>query len=167
MAHTAGMVTFNCSSNVVFDFILDGGNNLLWRPSVTDVAPLAEEPYGVGSIFKQGVNGPGGRIDGDYKITECKLNRLIKFTVTAGPIRYTGTYKFTPNGNSTTVTFVLVFQVRGIFKLVEPMINESMESEVNALSDLKTYLEEHFPFRQDINDGSGKLLELQEMKVSM
>lgn len=150
----------NVQSMFFFDFILDGGNNILWRSSVTDVAPLTEEPYGFGSIFKQGVNGPGGRVDGDYKIIECRINRLIRFAVMAGPIRYTGIYKFTTDGDSTVVTFVLDFQVGWIFKLVEPMIIEAMESEVAMLSNLKAYLEENFENFYWQKDNVQQLVEL-------
>jgi uncharacterized protein YndB with AHSA1/START domain len=142
MAHAEGKITINRSVATVFEFILDGANNKLWRPSVTDVTPLAEKPYGVGSAFKQGLKGPGGRIDGDYKITECKPNEFIKFEVTAGPARPTGTYTFGTDGKETTVTFILDFQPKGLAKLMEPMINQSMKSEVATLSNLKTYLEE-------------------------
>jgi hypothetical protein len=127
----------------VFDFILDGENNKLWRPAVIDVLPLIEKPYGMGSAFKQGLKGPGGRIDGDYKITEFKPNEFIKFEVAAGPARPIGTYAFATDGKSTTVTFILDFQTRGLAKLMEPMINQSMKSEVATLTNLKAYLEEH------------------------
>jgi len=143
MAHAENQVTINRPVSAVFDFILDGANNKLWRPAVTDVSPLTEKPYGIGSAFKQGLKGPGGRIDGDYKITECKPNEFIKFEVVAGPARPTGTYAFATDGKSTTVTFILDFQTRGLAKLMEPMINQSMKSEVATLSNLKTYLEAH------------------------
>ena len=143
MTHAEGQVTINRPVAAAFDFILDGANNMLWRPAVTDVTPLTSKPHGVSSAFKQGLKGPGGRIDGDYKITECKPNELIKFEVTAGPARPTGTYKFHSDGMSTTVTFVLDFQTKGLAKLMEPMINQSMKSEVATLSNLKAYLEEH------------------------
>jgi len=143
MAHAENEVMINRPVSTVFQFVLDGANNMQWRPSVTDVTALGAKPYGVGSAFKQGLKGPGGRIDGDYKITECQPNQFIKFEVTAGPARPTGTYTFKSNGNSTTLTFVLDYQVRGLAKLMEPMINQSMKSEVGMLSNLKAYLEAH------------------------
>jgi len=60
MAHAEGKITINIPAQAVFDFILDGANNMLWRPAVTDIKPLVEKPYGVGSEFKQGFKGPGG-----------------------------------------------------------------------------------------------------------
>jgi uncharacterized membrane protein len=143
MAHAEGKITVDKPVSLVFDFILDGENNALWRPSVTDVKALAKKPYGVGSAFKQGLKGLAGRIDGDYEITECKPNQVIKFQVTAGPARPTGTYRFESDGRSTTVTFILDFQPKGLAKLMGPMIQSSMQGEVATLANLKSYLESH------------------------
>ena len=143
MAHAENKITINRHVATVFDFILDGANNPLWRSSVTDVTPLTTKPYGVGSAFKQGLKGPGGRIDGDYKITECKPDEFIKFEVTTGPARPTGTYRFAADEQGTLVTFILDFQPKGLARLMEPMINQSMKSEVAMLSNLKGYLEGH------------------------
>ncbi len=143
MAHAENKITIDRPIDIVFDFILDGENSKLWRPAVTDVAPLTAKPYGVGSAFKQGLKGPGGRIDGDYKIMECQQGKFIKFEVTAGPARPTGTYQFESAGKSTMVTFVLDYQTKGLAKLMNPMITQSMKSEVATLSNLKAYLEEH------------------------
>jgi uncharacterized membrane protein len=143
MAHAEGKITIHRPVQEVFDFVLDGTNNQLWRPAVTDIKPLTGKPYGVGSAFKQGLKGPGGRIDGDYQITECRPNQVIKFQVNAGPARPTGTYQFESDGTSTTVTFVLDFQPKGLAKLMNPMIQSSMQSEVATLANLKSYLESH------------------------
>jgi uncharacterized membrane protein len=143
MAHAEGKTTINRPVKAVFDFILDGANNSLWRPSVTDIKAMNEKPYGVGSVFKQGLKGPGGRIDGDYEIVECKPSELIKFKVTAGPARPTGTYQFQADGKSTILTFILDFQPSGLAKLMGPMIQKSMQDETAMLSNLKAYLETH------------------------
>lgn len=142
MAHAEGSITINRPINTVFDFILDGTKNMLWRPAVLDIEPVAGKPTGVGAIFKQGVKGPGGRrIDADYEIVEARPSELIQFQVIAGPARPTGTYKFRAEGNLTIVTFTLHYDAKGLAKLMEPMINQTMRSEVAMLSNLKSYLE--------------------------
>ena len=137
MAHAEGSITIERPVNTVFDFIADGMNNPHWRPSVTDIQRAPGKP----ATFKQGLKGPGGRIDGDYEITESKLNELITFQVIAGPARPTGTYKFEATGNSTYLTFTLHYEPKGLAKLMEPMISASMRSEIGMLSNLKAYLE--------------------------
>ena len=143
MAHAENTVTIDRPPKQVFDFILDGANGPKWRPDVTDVQLQPGKPLGVGATFKQGMKGPGGRIDADYQIVESKPNEWIKFQVVAGPARPVGTYKLEPVGGSTRVTFVLDFQPKGFARLMDGMINKSMKSEVGNLTNLKSYLESH------------------------
>jgi uncharacterized membrane protein len=141
MSHADKTIVIRSPVNEVYEFILDGENSLKWRPSVMDVKLLTAEPLGVGTRYKQGLKGPGGRIDGDYEIVECRPNEWIKFQVTAGPARPTGTYKFEPVAGGTRVTFALDYEPKGFAKLMAPMIRRSMESEVANLENLKEYLE--------------------------
>ena len=107
MAHAEKTVVINRPVESVFDFVLNGANNKLWRSSVLDIKPLDAVPYGVGSRFEQGLKGPTGRIPGDYALTEVRLNELIAFQVTAGPARPTGVYRFKRQDGATELTFVL------------------------------------------------------------
>lgn len=141
MAHAEGNITINRPVNEVFDFILDGTHNQLWRPGVMDVQRVSSPPDGVGAKFKQGMKGPGGRIEADYEIVECIPNQRIKFRVIAGPARPTGSYDFQTHDGATTVTFILDFQPKGLSRLMDPLIAKQMQVEVGTLSNLKTYLE--------------------------
>ena len=141
MAHTEGSIVIDQPVTTVFNFIADGSNNPLWRSSVTDIQRIPDKPTGVGTVSKQGLKGPGGRIDGDYEIVEYQPNKLIKFQAIAGPARPIGTYTFESLGDSTRLTFMLHFEPKGLAKLMDPMISSSMKSEIAMLSDLKAYLE--------------------------
>ena len=141
MAHAENSVTIDRPVSDVFDFIADGANNPLWRSSVLDIQRVPGKPSGVGAVFKQGLKGPGGRIDGDYEIVESQVNQLIKFQVITGLARPTGTYNFEALGNSTRLTFILHYEPKGLARLLDPMISSSMKSEVAMLTNLKTYLE--------------------------
>ncbi len=142
MAHAEQSITINRPVNVVYDFVLDGTKNPLWRPAVIDIQPMPGKSAGVRAVYKQGLKGPGGRrIEGDYEIIEAKPNEWIKFQVIAGPARPTGSYKFESLGNATRLTFTLDFKPKGIGMLMEPMINSTMKSEVATLSNLKAILE--------------------------
>ena len=142
MAHAEQSVVISRPIKEVFDFVLDGTKNMLWRPSVVDVQAVAGKPAGAGAVFKQGLKGPGGRrMDGDYQIVESRPDSFIKFEVIAGPARPTGTYQFETVGSGTQVTFVLDYQTKGLAKLMEPMINRAMREEVGNLTNLKAYLE--------------------------
>jgi uncharacterized membrane protein len=141
MAHAEGTITIGRPVKTVFDFVLDGANGPLWRPDTTDAQLKPGKPLGVGAVFKQGMKGPGGRIDADYEIVECIPNESIKFQVAAGPARPMGSYQFEAAGTSTRMTFVLDFQPKGLAKLMDGMINKNMQAEVGNLKNLKTYLE--------------------------
>ncbi len=142
MAQAEKSITIDRPVEVVYDFLLDGTNNSLWRPGVIDIQRLPGKPPGVGAVFKQGLKGPGGgRIDGDYEITDLQPNQLIKFRVIAGPARPEGTYQFESLGQTTRLTFNLHFEPKGIARLMDGMIQKTMQSEVAALENLKKVLE--------------------------
>ncbi len=141
MAHAESQISIKRPVHEVFTFLLDGTNNPKWRSGVLDITRLTQEPDRVGSKFKQGLRGPGGRIDGDYEIVQVKPDSLIEFNVIAGPARPTGVYKLTPSGDSTLVTFTLDYKPRGLSRLMDPVITKTMQSEVAALTSLKAYLE--------------------------
>ena len=141
MAHAENSIIINRPVNDVYNFLLDGANNTKWRPGVLDIQRDAATPSGLGAVYKQGLKGPGGRIDGDYKITRLEPNKLIEFQVIAGPARPTGNYNLEPAGNATKVSFVLDFQPKGLAKLMEGMIAKTMQSEVEMLTNLKSVLE--------------------------
>jgi hypothetical protein len=141
MAHAEGTVTIDRSPQEVYDFLLDGTKNPHWRNGILDIARVPGTPKGVGAAFKQGMKGPTGRIDADYRILECTSFSLIRFEVTAGPARPTGIFRIEKQGKSTAVTFILDFQPKGLAKLMDGMITRQMQAEVSALSKLKQHLE--------------------------
>ena len=142
MAHAEETITIKQPVNVVYDFLVDGANNPHWRPAVLDVQAVPGKPAGVGAVYKQGVKGPGGRrIDADYEVVEAKPNELIKFQVIAGPARPIGTFNLSPTNDGTRLKFTLHFEPKGFARLMDGMINRTMQSEVAMLANLKTYLE--------------------------
>jgi hypothetical protein len=142
MPHAEANITIARPVKAVYDFVLKGENNGLWRPSVVDVERVPKKPAAVGAVFKQGLKGfLGRRIAGDYEVIQCVPSKSIKFRVVAGPARPIGIYTFKASGGTTTVTFRLDLKTKGFRMLMDPMINRSMKSEVATLANLKTYLE--------------------------
>ena len=142
MAHAERTVVIARPAAQIFEFILAGENNPLWRPSVADIARVPGKPRGVGAAFQQGMKGPGGRrIDADYEIVESEPPRKLKFQVTAGPARPVGTYLFESRGTSTELTFTLDFQPKGLARLMDGVIGRQMQDEVATLENLKAHLE--------------------------
>lgn len=126
----------------VYEFILNGENNKLWRPSVTAVSKVTAGEIRIGTQFSQMMKGPFGKsISGDYEIISSDLDKAIVFKVISGPARPTGNYVLEENGEETKVTFTLSYTPTGFAKLMDPMINKQMQQETAMLINIKNYFE--------------------------
>ena len=125
----------------VFRFVADGENAKQWRPGVLDVSHQSGD--GLGAVYRQGVKGPGGRrIAADYEVTAFEPDRRIGFQAIAGPVRPHGEYRFTTDGDATTVSLALDATVTGWKRLVMGRaVQSTMDSEVRNLDTLKSILE--------------------------
>src|SRR4051812_30865142 len=100
----------------VFTFFTDPINDPRWRPHVKEVS--AGGPIRVGTRIHQVVKGPGGRgIPADIEVTSHEPPGRYAFKVVAGPVRPTGEFLFTGEGDTTTVSFSLEAQLSGLKKL--------------------------------------------------
>lgn len=124
----------------VFAFVADGENARRWRPGVLDVSRVPGGPAagGVGTAYRQGVRGPGGRrVDADYRITAFEPGRRLAFQATAGPVRPSGEYVFEDAGGATRLTFSLGVEIGGIKRLLlGGAVQKTMESEVRAIENV-------------------------------
>jgi carbon monoxide dehydrogenase subunit G len=121
----------------VFAFLGDAENDARWRPGVLEIKRASDTTY------RQTVKGPGGRsISADVEITESRPNELIAFRATSGPVRPRGRYTLAPDGDGTRVRFELEAELGGLKRLMAPMVQKTMNSEVAALANLKRVLEE-------------------------
>jgi uncharacterized membrane protein len=124
----------------VFSFLGDAENDPKWRPGVLDIARVSGS--GAGARYRQGVKGPfGKRIPADIEITEYQPNELIAFRALEGPVRPSGRYEIAPADGGTRVRFALEAEVRGLKKLIAPMVQKQMSREVSNLDNLKRVLE--------------------------
>jgi len=143
MAHASKTILVNRPRSEVFNFLADGLNNPKWRPAVLDISLAEGETSKPGAVYKQGVKGPmNKRLDADYQITELEPDKKITFQVVKGPARPIGHFALADSGPGTELTFTLDFQPKGFAKIMGPMIQKTMEIEVNTLENLKKYLEE-------------------------
>jgi uncharacterized membrane protein len=142
MAHAENEVVINKPVAEVFGFLADGINNTKWRPGVISIELKDGQAGQPGAIYAQVLKGPGGgKLSGDYKISSKTANQELRFEVISGPARPTGTYQFATEGAGTKVKFVLDYHPTGLARLMGPMIQKTMNSEVAQLSQLKQVLE--------------------------
>ena len=88
------------------------------------------------------MKGPGGRpIPADFEITGYEPGKRFTFRATAGPVRPEGSFDFVEEGGATRVSFKLDAELKGMKKLMAPMVGKSMRNEVQSLERLKQILE--------------------------
>ena len=142
MAYASKTIVINRPKKEVFDFLANGLNNPKWRSSVIDISLAEGSQSQLGAVYKQGSKGPfGRRIDADYKIVELEPNAKIVFQVITGPARPTGKFLLADSGTNTELTFALNFEPKGFAKLLGPMVQKTMDMEVQNLENLKSFLE--------------------------
>ena len=135
-------VTVDQPIDGVFAFIANGRNATTWRSGVLDIE-RASGDGGVGTVYRQGIRGPGGRrIDGDYEITASEPPERLAFRAIAGPVRPEGEFRLEALGGATIVTFVLRAELAGWKRLVMGRaVQATMDAEMSSLDRLKDLLE--------------------------
>jgi uncharacterized protein YndB with AHSA1/START domain len=140
MPRAEATIEIDRSPEDVFDFLAAGENNLLWRPGVLDIGHVSGQ--GVGSVWRQGVRGPGGRrIAADYEVTEHVRPVRLGFRAVAGPARPQGLYTLEPAAGATLLTLALWWEPKGLARLLSSPVQRTMEAEVGQLARLKAVLE--------------------------
>jgi uncharacterized membrane protein len=140
MPSAENSVIINRPRSEVFAFVANHENDPKWRPGVADIARASGE--GQGEVWRQGMNGPmGKRIDADFEVTAYQDGSLLAFRTLGGPVRPEGRYRFEDAEGGTRVTFSLSANLRGMQKLMAPMVTKSMRNQVDALGNLKRVLE--------------------------
>jgi uncharacterized protein YndB with AHSA1/START domain len=124
----------------VFRFVANHDNDTQWRPGVIEMRKSGGE--GVGERWYQRVKGPVGRqIPADIELTQLEPNRVLAFRTVEGPVRPEGRYEFADDGGATRLTFSLRADLKGVKKLMSPMVQRQMTAEVGNLDNLKRVLE--------------------------
>ena len=135
-------VTVDQPIDGVFDFIANGRNATTWRSGVLDIERAAGDG-GVGTVYRQGVRGPGGRrIAADYEITASERPTRLAFRALAGPVRPEGEYILEAMGDATILTFSLRAELRGLQRLLMGRaVQSTMDAELRSLDRLKDLLD--------------------------
>jgi len=142
MRHAENTVTINRPPAEVYAFLAEGLNNPLWRSGIKQIELVSGQSGQAGAVYRQVLTGPGGRaVDGDYQITTAVPGAELRFQVIAGPARPTGSYLLAGVSEGTRLVFVLEVEPKGAMKLMGPMIQQTMQAEVDRLSVLKSVLE--------------------------
>lgn len=106
MAYASASVLLHGKLEEIFEFLLDGRNNKIWRPGVKSVEYPSEQPIKTGAVFLQEMNGPPDKtIQADYKIIECDRYKKISFYILNGPYHPVGCFSFGAADQGVSVEF--------------------------------------------------------------
>jgi len=142
MANASNSIIIDRSVPDVYQFLADGLNNPKWRSAVVEISLASGKPGAAGAVYKQTLKGPfGSKVDGSYRIVEAIPNSRIKFEVIAGPARPLGQFDVAVADGGASVRFSLSFEPAGLMRLMNGMIQSTMNAEVRNLSELKKLLE--------------------------
>jgi uncharacterized membrane protein len=134
-------IVINRPRDDVFEFLANPENDPQWRSGVIDLKRVSGN--GIGARYAQGVKGPGGRrIPADIEITELTPGETIAFQTVAGPVRPRGRYQLSAVDGGTRVRFDLEADVKGLKRLMAPMVQKTMNNEVGQLGRLKRVTEQ-------------------------
>jgi len=142
-------ITINKPIDDVFAVVADGAAAKRWRPAVLDIERVSGTGKGdaagtsVGTEFRQGVKGPGGRrIAADYRITASDPPKRLAFEAIAGPVRPHGEYRLEAVEAGTRLTFSLAAELGFVKRLLMGgQVQKSMDAEMAALDRLKKTIE--------------------------
>lgn len=140
MPEASGEVVIGRPAGEVWTFLADAENDIRWREGVIEIKRVGGD--GVGASYEQRVKGPAGRpVPADIEITELTPGTVIGFRATAGPVRPTGRYELRSVPDGTAVRFSLKTELRGLKKLMTPIVKKTMRAEVANLEKLRRVLE--------------------------
>ena len=140
MPSASSEIVINRPPDDVFEFLANPENDPQWRSGVIDLKRVSGN--GIGARYAQGVKGPGGRrISADIEITELIPGETIAFHTLSGPVRPRGRYQLTAVDGGTRVRFELEANVKGLRRLIAPMVQKTMNKEVGQLDRLKRVIE--------------------------
>jgi hypothetical protein len=127
----------------VFAFVANLENHPKWETDFQEVKQLTSTPGGVGTIYQCLLKMPGKSVTSKFEITEYAANKKIAFEgEVAGPAKPKVSYMFESIGAGTKVISRPQPEMRGVFKLLEPIMTGYIRrNNVAHLSNLKRLLE--------------------------
>ena len=126
----------------VYAYMSNPENNLQWQAHCRGSSITSEGPSGVGTTFDDEARMLRWRIVSTWEITEYEVNSKVSFKSTSGPMRSKGGYTYESVDGATKVTFVGEAQLRGLFKLAQPILAREAKKEwETSFANLKDLLE--------------------------
>ena len=114
----------------VYDFLVNIENAPKWQPAVIETRRITEGPIRVGTQFREVAKVMGRRVETTCEITELVPLKCMAFRATStGPFAYHTSYSLEDRGNSTRITIEGAFELKGLWRLLEPLVRGEVRKE--------------------------------------
>ena len=127
----------------VFAYVSNFENHPKWETDFQQVKLLTSTPSGVGTTYQCTLKLPGQTATSKFEITEYAANQKIAYVgEPTGPVVPKGSFLFEPVSSGTKITSLPRPEIRGFFRLLEPMMAGYIrKNNISHLSNLKQLLE--------------------------
>ena len=107
----------------VFAFIANPENHPQFETDFLELKRLSGEPDGVGSVYRYTQKMPGRIVESRLVMTEYIPEQKITLESDwIGPLKPQGSYLCEAMDGGTKVTIIVQLQLRGLFKVLEPLM---------------------------------------------
>ena len=142
MPHIEREIFINRPVDEVFDFMADGRNEPHYNPHMLRAEQTSAGPVGPGTQFRTEVTNNGRSMEMIYEFTVYERpQRLVGRTI-KGLINVQSTETFDPVPGGTRMQWVWEVELRGLSKLMTPLVARTMGKRLDTvLANIKRLLE--------------------------
>jgi hypothetical protein len=130
----------------VFEFLVDGRNDIQWRYDVVESTLEEGDPFAAGARYRQVMVAGRHEFEGTYEITAIDAPTSFEWQTTdESRYQWSGLCEVEPadDGAGTDVTLHMAMTTRGLRRLLEPLRRTNLRRAADRyLLDLKFVLEE-------------------------
>ena len=131
------------SPDDAFAYVGDFANIDRWDPGVTRSVKSTAGDVSVGTVYDLVLDYRGREMNMQYEVTDYEPTKRIVLVGTGGPIHAIDTISFEPNGDGTLVTYEADLRLRGIARIIQPLMKGRFEAIGDAAGNgLRSWLRE-------------------------
>jgi uncharacterized protein YndB with AHSA1/START domain len=142
MSHIEREIVINRPVEEVFDFLADGRNEPQYNPNMLRAEQTSAGPVGRGTQFRTEVTNNGRSMEMSYEFTAYERPQRLAGRTIKGPVDVQSTETFDSVPGGTHFRWVMELKLRGIFKLMSPLVARRMGRNLDTLlANIKRLLE--------------------------
>lgn len=147
MIHIEHSISINKPRGEVFDFLTNVENLPRWQANIVHSTPISDGPVRVGFQFEETINVMMRKIRAVCTVTEVRANERFAFEMRSnGPLDCDARFELQPVANGTRLTLIGTARLKGIWRLLKPMVAAELRKETLVeLMAMRGLLEEPQP----------------------